>query len=344
MTLGIINIISQNIENYLNLMISEIETRYPNRTDSFYKCVRDMRYVLEAYCLDLSEGGSRHVHMVISQFYKGKTLQLKNTEVESWAHERLVDIICLDDSINYEEKNKLRLLFSIIQNSFKNDNYKNSYDYLDNLVYNRISYSKFKPTPVDSIKTAKILNAADGLSPALAHNYHYRVDVVPETLKKKVWPYMHSFYDWAVPGLKENFIKNIDSKTPDEWRELGVCYNWHFQAPLVLCYSMPLPNDTIQMWDGPERFPTSREATTISIGLNLWNVMMTVESLGLNSCLCKAFTNEATDMIRLNTTEDIGNNRWTPTIFLCIGEGLVSKGDHREYKPMSIVNNLTFEE
>lgn len=224
------------------------------------------------------------------------------------------------------------------------DNYLDSYDYLDKLVYNRVSYSKFKSTPIDSVKTAKILNAADGLTPALSHHYHYRVDVVPEKIKQKVWPYMHSFYDWAEPDLKENFIKNIDNKTPDDWRELGVCYNWHFQAPLVLCYSIPVNLDNAYVWDGPGRFPTSKESTIIGLGLNLWNVIMTVESLGLNSCLCKAYTDEATNMIRLNTTEDIGRNKWTPTIFLCIGEGLIPKGDHREYKPMGIVNTLTFEE
>ena len=123
-----------------------------------------------------------------------------------------------------------------------------------------------------------------------------------------------------------------------------MCFNWQFKAPLILCYSLPMPNNFKNKWDGPERFATSRESTAIGLGLNLWNVIMKVESLGLNSCLCKSYTPEATEAFQLQTTEDIGDNKWTPLIFLCIGTGVVPKGDHRVYKPMGIINTLTFGE
>jgi hypothetical protein len=340
----IINIIIENTHSYLTLLRDELEDKYPNRTENFYKCVRDMKFVLEAYCLDLAEDSNRHVHMIVSQFYRGNKLQLHSVDVELWAHKRLVDLICLDETVSGEEKTQLKKLFYVIRDAFDIGTYKDSYDYLDKLVYNRISYSKFSSTPVDSVKTEIILNAANGLTPALAHNYHYRVDVVPDSLKQKVWPLMHSFHDWSKRGLKEDFLINYNTKTSDEWRDLGVCFNWQFQAPLILCYSLPIPNNFRLMWDGPKRFATSREATTIGLGLNLWNVIMKVESLGLNSCLCKAYTQEATEAICLTTTEDMGENRWTPLIFLCIGTGVIPKGDHREYKPMNIVNTLKFVE
>ena len=340
----IINSITENTHSYLTLLRDELEDKYPNRTENFYKCVRDMKFVLEAYCLDLAEDSNRHVHMIVSQFYKGNKLQLHSVDTELWAHKRLVNLICLDETIPTEEKTQLKKLFHIIRAAFELNTYKDSYDYLDKLVYNRISYSKFRSDPVDSVKTARILNAADGLTPALAHNYHYKVDVVPDSVKKKVWPLMHSFHDWADPNIKSDFILNYNTKTPDEWRDLGVCFNWQFQAPLILCYSMPLPNNFKNKWDGPERFATGREATVLGIGMNLWNVITTVESLGLNSCLCKAYTLEATEALQLQTTEDIGDNSWTPLIFLCIGTGVVPKGDHRVYKPMGIINTLTFGE
>ena len=156
---------------------------------------------------------------------------------------------------------------------------------IEKLWNERVSYSEYDKTPISEYNLKKILEAADGVTPSLGNNYHYRVDVLPEILKKDMWPYMQTTNDWCLPETKAEFDANYASKTDNEWRDLGICFNWQFKAPLVLAYSMPRSARLDQSWGMPPGFPTGREATLIALGLSTWNVVLTVEELGLNSDL-----------------------------------------------------------
>ena len=348
----IINVIEANTSKYVELLKERVQekysikTTYPNKTVDLLAYVdKTMPLVLTAYSLDIEEKSNRHTHMFVGQLYKGQRRQTKNIDihVEFWMHQTLVDMVCLDNGVTAAEREQLTNLWHIIRDVFDGQTYENSYSHLEKIVYNRASYSKFKDKKVDPIKTAKILNAADGLTPALASNYHYRVDVVPDHVKEAMWPYMHSFYDGTPQEVKDLYAENPYAHTDEEWQQLGVCFNWQFQAPIVLAYSIPNTKDHSRAFWNTSEFATSRDATMLSVGTNMWNVICTAEELGLNSCCLKAFQGPALDQITISTDEDMPEGwQWEPVIFACIGYGEKMKGDHRKYKPKGVVNTLEF--
>lgn len=322
------------------------QTTYPNKTkDLLDYCDKNIDLVVEAYNLDLAEGTDRHTKMVISQHYAGNRRQTKNITVETelWIHEQILDFYG-SKTLNNLEKSHIVNLFNIWKDVFQEESYEATQGFLENLVLNRASYTTFKDTPIDNVKLNKILNAANGLTPSLANNYHYRVDVVPEDVKQAMWPHMHSYFDGCPAEVRDAFEKDHTTHSMEEWKKSGVCFNTQFDAPLVLAFSIPTPiNEDPVHWTTSE-FPTSRDATFIALGTNMWNVICTVEELGLNSCCLKAFNPKALDVVNMKTSEDMPTGwEWKPFIFLCIGQGDQQKGDHRKYKPKGIVNTLEFD-
>jgi hypothetical protein len=322
------------------------QTLYPNRTvDLLAYCEKNIPLVLEAYKLDLEEGSVRHTKMVISQHYAGNRRQTKNITLdrELWIHEQIVELFA-ENNLNNIEKSHIIDLFNLWKEVLQNNSYNETQSYLETLVLNRASYTKFSNDAVDEIKLSKILNAANGLTPSLSNNYHYRVDVLPDSVKQAMWPHMHSYFDGCSEETKKAFEEDPYAKTIDEWKAEGVCFNTQFDAPLVLAYSIPTPvNEDPVHWTVGE-FPTSRDATMIALGTNMWNTICTVEELGLNSCCLRAFNQKALKTIDVKTNEEMPEGwKWEPFIFLCIGKGETMKGDHRKYKPKGIVNTLEFE-
>ena len=323
------------------------QTLYPNRTvDLLDYCDKNIPLVLEAYKLDLAEGAGRHTKMVISQHYAGNRRQTKNIElsVELWIHEQIADLVG-EGNLNNLEKSHIAHLFSMWAEVFTNGNYESSQGFLENLVLNRASYTTFTDEKVDDVKLEKILNAANGLTPSLSNNYHYRVDVLPESIKQAMWPHMHSYFDGCPAEVKDAFERDHTTHTMEEWKAAGVCFNTQFDAPLVLAYSVPTPvDDSPKHWTTSE-FPTSRDATMIALGTNMWNAICTVEELGLNSCCLRAYnTDKISNIVSVSSSEELPEGwKYEPFIFLCIGKGEKIKGDHRKYKPKGIVNTLKYE-
>ena len=329
-------------ENVLETFPNQIV--YPNKTqDLLAYCEKNVNLITEAYELDLAEGGDRHTKMMISQHYYGNRRQTKNIElqVEQWIHAKLVDTLSKDK--NNIEKSHIENLFNLWKEVFEGGTHETNQSFLENLTINRTSYSKFEDTKIEDIVTTQILNAANGITPSLANNYHYRVDVLPDSAKSAMWPYMHSTFDDCPAEVKQAFEDDYTSKTMDEWRDLGICFNHQFNAPLVLAYSIPSIHGQWKTWKTHE-FPTSKDATFIALGTNMWNVICNVEELGLNSCCLRAFNPKALEQINVKTDESMPEGwKWEPFIFLCIGKGIQAKGDHRKYKPRGITNTLEFE-
>jgi|TARA_B110000503_G_scaffold90462_1_gene136793 predicted oxidoreductase (fatty acid repression mutant protein) len=339
--------------NILNAIKEEIKTEfstqtlYPNKTvDLLPYCDKNIPLVLEAYKLDLAEGGSRHTKMVISQHYAGNRRQTKNIDlsVELWIHEHIVELLS-NGNLNNLEKSHIMHLFNMWKEVFTENNYVENQGFLENLVLNRASYTTFENEKIDNVKISKILNAANGLTPSLSNNYHYRVDVLPDSVKQVMWPHMHSYFDGCSEEVKNAFERDHTIHTMEEWKKAGVCFNTQFDAPLVLAYSVPAPIDNTHKYWTTSDFPTSRDATMISLGTNMWNAICTVEELGLNSCCLRAYnTDKISNIVSLSSKEEMPEGwKWEPFIFLCVGKGKKLKGDHRKYKPKGIVNSLTFE-
>jgi len=320
-------------------------TVYPDKTvDILNYLDKNLELVLDAYRLDLSEGTDRHTKMMISNHYAGNRRQTKNIllQTELWMHEEIFNLFCKKNNFNSVEKLHLESLFKLWETTFENNSATHSY--LDSLTLNRTSYSKFEDTVIDDITKTQILNAANGITPSLANNFHYRVDVLPNDVKDAMYPYMHSTFEGCTQETQAAFEKNYLAHSIDEWKEKGICFNHQFNAPLVLAYSMPVnttnPN---RPWKQHE-FPTSKDATFIALGTNMWNVICKVEELGLNSCCLKAYNPKALQQFDVQTDETMPEGwKWEPFIFLCIGKGTDAKGDHRKYKLNGIVNSLNFQ-
>lgn len=318
---------------------------YPDRTNDLLNYLdKNLELVLEAYRLDLSEGLDRHTKMMISNHYAGNRRQTKNIrlQTELWMHEEIFDLFCKQNNLNSVEKLHVQSLFNLWKDAFEKNNAEHSY--LDSLTLNRTSYSKFEDSEIDQITKRQILNAANGITPSLANNYHYRVDVLPDDVKAAMYPYMHSKFDDCSEEILKAFEEDYLAHSMSEWRDKGICFNHQFNAPLVLAYSMPVPiNGSYRNWKQHE-FPTSKDATLIALGTNMWNVICKVEELGLNSCCLKAYNPKALQQFEVTTDESMPEGwKWEPFIFLCIGKGIEAKGDHRKYKPKGIVNSLKFQ-
>lgn len=339
--------------NILNTIKETIEKEFPNQTlypnqtvDLLIYCDKNIPLILEAYNLDLAEGSNRHTKMVISQHYAGNRRQTKNIQlsVELRIHEQIAELLS-KENFNNLEKSHIAHLFTIWKEVFTENNFKDTQGFLENLVLNRASYTTFKNEKIDSVKISKILNAANGLTPSLSNNYHYRVDVLPDAARQVMWPHMHSYFDGCPAEVKDAFEKDHTTRTMAEWKKAGVCFNTQFDAPVVLAYSVPKSvDDSPKHWTTSD-FPTSRDATMIALGTNMWNAICTVEELGLNSCCLRAYnTDKISEIVSVSSKEELPEGwKWEPFIFLCIGKGEEIKGDHRKYKPKGIVNTLEFE-
>jgi predicted oxidoreductase (fatty acid repression mutant protein) len=337
--------------NILDTIKEKVKGKFPNQTlypdkttDLLAYCDKNIPLMLEAYELDLSEGKTRHTNMAISHHYYGNRRQTKNIKLETelWIQETLVEL--LTETKNLVEKQHLDNCFKLWKDVLQGESYESNQSFLENLTMNRASYSEFSNESIDNVKLQKILEAANGITPSLSNNFHYRVDVLPQETRDAMYPYMHSFFPDATEKTKKEFEENPTQYTEKEWREKGICFNTQFNAPLILAYSIParVTGDRKRWY--PNEFETSRDATLVAVGLNMWNTICTVEEMGLNSCCLKAYNPKALDMIEIKTSEEMPDDwHWQPYVFLCIGKGIRQKGDHRKYKPRGIVNTLEFE-
>lgn len=322
------------------------QTLYPDKTkDLLAYCDKNIELFVEAYNLDLEEGSHRHTKMAISHHYYGNRRQTKNIKLETeiWIHQTLVDILSKNKTNleKYHLENSLKLWIDVFE---EKTTHEDSQSYLEKLTINRASFSEFESGTIDQVKIEKILEAANGITPSLANAFHYRVDVLDQETKDAMYPYMHSFYPDASNKTKKQFAADPTKYSQKEWREKGICFNTQFEAPLVLAYSIPCRVDgTPEHWR-PNEFETSRDATLVGVGLNMWNTICAVEEMGLNSCCLRAFNENALKQIKISTDEEMPHDwAWFPYVFLCIGKGVRPKGDHRKYKPRGIVNTLKIE-
>lgn len=322
------------------------QTLYPDKTkDLIAYCDKNIDLFVEAYNLDLEEGSLRHTKMAISHHYYGNRRQTKNIrlETELWIHQTLLDI--LSNNKNSLEINHLKNCFKLWEEVLdEKETHESSQSYLEKLTINRASFSEFSNEEVDDVKLQKILEAANGITPSLANAFHYRIDVLDQATKEAMYPYMHSFYPDASEETKRKFSEDPTQYSEQEWREKGICFNTQFNAPLILAYSIPQRIDGGPQHWTPNEFETSKDATLVAVGLNMWNTICAVEEMGLNSCCLRAFNENALKTINISTDEDMPHDwAWKPYVFLCIGKGVRPKGDHRKYKPRGIVNTLKYE-
>lgn len=84
-----IEILTINIDQLANESSEWIKENYPTRTRSFDKCVRDMKFVLNALIAGVKDKSTLAIDHVVGIFYRGGKLQLQSTDVEVAVYERL---------------------------------------------------------------------------------------------------------------------------------------------------------------------------------------------------------------------------------------------------------------
>ena len=92
------------------------KNNYPNRTNDYAKCHRDLNLVFDAYISDLNLHKISSISYIASKYWVGSVRQIHNLEVETDVHKFLINYII--DNILEDKETKDRLLF--LNNVFLN--------------------------------------------------------------------------------------------------------------------------------------------------------------------------------------------------------------------------------
>jgi hypothetical protein len=127
MKLAAITLLRTHIDQIANEIKDNVMQQYPNRTNFFDKCSRDLKYILTAIANCIDENSFSSLDHVIRQFFRGGELQLKEIEVELWAYNiaetRILDL--------FKSNNITIELQNIVSDSFKTLKYHLEHGYAD---------------------------------------------------------------------------------------------------------------------------------------------------------------------------------------------------------------------
>lgn len=114
---------------------------YPERTDNYEKCERDLKFVLTAYKDDISSNSSRSITYIASKYWFADKRQVQNHHVELAVHEYAVDYILKNANLGVEEAERLvelkNILLQIIEHGPKYMNYTHMHKYRYIMEYDK---------------------------------------------------------------------------------------------------------------------------------------------------------------------------------------------------------------
>lgn len=341
------NIIQSKKQELVDLQYNYVLSKYPNRTTEFKKCRRDMLTIVDAYAAGIRDKNDFELRFCLYKFYENNKLQLKSTDVELDVHARLAeDILSLIENVSDRE------YFIILKNRFLQE-LEHSPEmlnmlFIEKMMYNRATQYSFIDKPIDQQKIDIILRNANGITPAICNEFNYRVDVVPDEYKQKVFeaaltPYddMDNTPDRLTEARKWQFA-GFDSTYRRYMQEKKYCVNPQVFAPLLLCVSFPDDGEDHSLWHKTDRFKVGRDSSVIGAAFCAWHTVNIVTELGLDHAFCAGFDKTyASEHLRLT---DSDANSWHPILFICIGYGDEVKSVHEERlaKHANIVNTLEF--
>jgi len=120
----------------LSNVIKWQKKEYPNRTNNYAKCERDLEYVLTAYINDLEFNTTRNTEYVASKYWFNNERQIKEYETEIAVHNYMVEYILDHTIFDNNKKNHLLTLKDILTNTitvgpdFMNYTYMHKYQYV----------------------------------------------------------------------------------------------------------------------------------------------------------------------------------------------------------------------
>lgn len=337
--------IKEKKEFAIEEVINYQKIKYPERTNDYDKCKRDLGFIFDSFVADLEMMGDSYTKKTGSLFWrlikKVPTRLISNYEVEIELHKVLVqkmvteplgEPLPLDVS---QVLNHLNYLQQVLENIIVNgptEEYKfpaNTELSLNLLSASRINYKPLTGT-VAKADSQKILTAASGITPALCNEYNYRVDVVPDHLKESLFTKLITWSKIAEEKGKIQYARDI---------------NEQLKAPLLLCWSLrwDINNESFDQFCGPV---TKRDPNILAIGFSIWNTILTAESLGYKSGLAQMTDRKqkiAKEVLglRILADEDKYNNyTYMPVFFLGIGSKGIPNANSRTFRIENILNKL----
>lgn len=331
-----------NKNTYITKCINYIKDSHSTRTTNLEKCYRDLSFIFDALVNGLEHNIEDYATDIGSMFWHKGYRQLENRQVEYKVYNFLEKLIVADHPLIKADVNKfISTLTKTIENGakFKIGNTCNEElaTQLNTVAINRHNWKPLtgnRPTP---LHVETILNAAAGVTPALSNEYNYRVDEVPDQLKK---PLYKSIVQWSTAAA--------DSGNERYARD----HNEQLMAPLVLCYSLRYNrnNPNYHQFCGDM---TDRDPNLFNIGMCIWHTVLIAEFLGYKTSLCQVTQwkrDTAKDLLGLMSeepqstflTEKNGSCTFMPMFFLCIGTEGATNSNTRSFKHEDIINKLRF--
>ena len=87
------NIIKDQTDNLAKQISDYVQENFPYRTREPEKCTRDVAFILNAIETCLRQNNNQHIDYISRMFFKGADLQLKSTEVEFHAYDKLLSLL-----------------------------------------------------------------------------------------------------------------------------------------------------------------------------------------------------------------------------------------------------------
>lgn len=130
-----------NLDSTIEATIKWQKENYPERTDNYEKCERDLKFVLTAYQDDIDSNSTRSITYIASKYWFADKRQVQNHHVELAVHEFAVDYILKNANLGIEEAEKLvelkNILLKIIEHGPEYMNYTHMHKYRYIMEYDK---------------------------------------------------------------------------------------------------------------------------------------------------------------------------------------------------------------
>ena len=231
------DLILSNRETIIKSAIGWMRDHHPTRTDNYNKCGRDLKFVLNAYALDIKENTDVNTNFIGQAFWKGGVRQLKEFEVEINVHNFIVNYIKENISDNDSFITKLTNLKNSLVHIIEFGPEPSVMD----VIGKRKHVYVYKEDDIPDISDVReILLKAWQITPSKQNIMPYKVSVLgPDQRATKL-----KIYDKVVgnhvhmeeEGLKEGAITHVSNKINPHYRHV-------LDNPYLLVFSQRVCTD-----------------------------------------------------------------------------------------------------
>ena len=336
-----VELLKKNQDILIGNFLHGLKSIYPEKIINYDRHVTELNTLFECVYNDLKDQTTINLqHLAALLYDKGKfdadvvySSEMVNTQFFQMLTVEAPDLG--DDLFNLSEIFKTACKGApFTKKRFMLDDKEKFLSDLNNLAEHRYNYKPLEGSvKEDDLKI--ILDAANGVTPALSNEYNYRVDVVPDHLKKDIYEKTKNFSVAARDTGNAGYA--IDN-------------NPQLLAPVVLVFSLRynLDNENIEQFCGDM---TVRDPNIMNVGMCVWHTTLVAEALGYKTSFaqmtawkrdkCKEILGlTSSDPQSEITIKRSGTYDFMPMVFLCIGDEGTINSNTRKRKRENLVNVL----